>query len=456
MRCDYAWNYIQNSTDGTLTVVASSNIVKMKGGNGQPLQGHLSYLGDLNYAVTWNNGNDKEQNEVLYGTEASSLSLSAPATSWTYAADSMCGPPSNTTAQMFYRDPGYMHSARLPSLSPRTTYYYKFGNSNDGYSSVYSFTTAPSPQASTANVTTKFIALADMGVDPNAGSITAARVTNEVEGNGFNDFLLHFGDISYARGNAYTWEQFFELIQPYATRTPYQVSVGNHEYDHEEGGEKDPSKAAGNGWHPLWGNLGDDSSGECGVPTYQRFRMPDNGNSLFWYSFDYGNVHIIQISTEHDWTPGSELYNWLEKDLQSVNRTQTPWVILTGHRPMYSSQQKETNDYTVSLYMRQALEELIYKYKVNMMMTGHYHSYERSCAIYRGQCVESGQAPMHVVVGTAGAGLESGNFTAPWSRSHLNYWGYTRLTATAESLHMDFVRNDDGSVYDSVTLKPWY
>ena len=48
------------------------------------------------------------------------------------------------------------------------------------------------------------------------------------------------------------------------------VGVGNHEYDHTSGGEKDPSGAEGQGWHPSWGNYGVDSNGECGVPTVHR------------------------------------------------------------------------------------------------------------------------------------------------------------------------------------------
>jgi hypothetical protein len=56
-----------------------------------------------------------------------------------------------------------------------------------------------------------------------------------------------------------------------------------------------------------------DSSGECGVPVYQRFASPENGNSVFWfifhevldqfvhvrhrYSFDVASMHVIQFST---------------------------------------------------------------------------------------------------------------------------------------------------------------
>ena len=66
---------------------------------------------------------------------------------------------------------------------------------------------------------------------------------------------------------------------------PYMAGIGNHEQDHLSGGSKDPSGAPGEGWHPWWGNFGDDSGGECGVPMYYRFHMPDNGNAVWWYVY---------------------------------------------------------------------------------------------------------------------------------------------------------------------------
>ena len=58
--------------------------------------------------------------------------------------------------------------------------------------------------------------------------------------------------------------------------------------------------------------------------------MPDNGNSLFWYSFDYGMVHMVMMSTEHDFTPGSKQYMWMENDLKKVDRKVTPWLMVGG------------------------------------------------------------------------------------------------------------------------------
>ena len=57
------------------------------------------------------------------------------------------------------------------------------------------------------------------------------------------------------------------------------------------------------------------------------------------YSYDYGMVHMVMLSTEHDYRPGSPQYQWLENDLKSVDRSKTPFVMVGGHRPMYCSEE---------------------------------------------------------------------------------------------------------------------
>ena len=44
------------------------------------------------------------------------------------------------------------------------------------------------------------------------------------------------------------------------------------------------------------------------------------------------------MSTEHDFSPGSRQYLWLENDLRHVNRSTSPWVVFAGHRAMYCSE----------------------------------------------------------------------------------------------------------------------
>ena len=122
---------------------------------------------------------------------------------------------------------------------------------------------------------------------------------------------------------------------------PYMTTVGNHEMDYRGNpGHADPSGEPA--WHPqdepdpeAWGNMNDDSCGECGVPTAARFDGTGNGNGLFWYSFDEGGVHVVFISSENDWRVGSPQYEWLKQDLAGVNRTVTPWIVVNSHRMMY-------------------------------------------------------------------------------------------------------------------------
>ncbi|XP_040364859.1 probable inactive purple acid phosphatase 27 [Rosa chinensis] len=80
-----------------------------------------------------------------------------------------------------------------------------------------------------------------------------------------------------------------------------------------------------------------DSGGEVGVPYETYFPMPTPAKDKPWYSIEQGSVHITMISTEHDWTKNSEQYQWMKKDMASVDRSKTPWLIFMGHRPMYTS-----------------------------------------------------------------------------------------------------------------------
>ena len=185
----------------------------------------------------------------------------------------------------------------------------------------------------------------------------------------------------YAMGSGVIWDVWGALVEPIAARLPYMVTVGNHEYDHV-GKRTEWSGAPPGGWHPAWGNMGDDSRGECGVPTAARFNGTGSAsdrvvghNGVFWYvrhvhrpclymvvrmhsdmgvcllrySFEEGLVHVTVLSSEHDWTRGSQQYTWLEADLASVNRTTTPWLVLATHRMMYTTQTLEDADYKVWL-----------------------------------------------------------------------------------------------------------
>jgi len=454
MRCDYVITYV-NVLNGQPAAVASIT-VPARDTLGTPKQGHVGFTDGVDeMMVTYVTGSKSYAPSVRYGTTSGEYTQTVTGETTTYSADDLCDDPSNSTAQQWFRDPGFIHRVLLKGLQPNTIYFYQFGNDDEGWSLEWTFKSRPTAETRK----TKFIAYADMSCDPSPGGghPTVERALLDMT-EGYRDFALHFGDLSYALGQAWYWDLWFRIIEPMAAQIPYMVSVGNHEYDHWHGGNKDPSKAPGNGFSPSWGNFANDSRGECGVPIYYRFSSPSNGNSVFWYSFDYGPVHIIQLSTEHDWTRGSTQYNWLASDLAAVNRTATPWIVITGHRMMYTTQLQEMGDWVVSEHMKAEMEDLIYENKVNLMLVGHQHSYERSCAVYKRECQPDGKGTVHIVVGSAGAGLEPGGFSTAlgkWSLARIQDWGYTRIAADDKSLNIQFLLNSSGEIFDEVTLLPW-
>lgn len=83
------------------------------------------------------------------------------------------------------------------------------------------------------------------------------------------------------------------------------------------------------------------------------FRMPSaesGGLENFWYSFDHGMVHYVQLDSETDLGHGliapdeiggsegehsgpfsqirNAQLNWLDKNLASVDRKKTPWIVV--------------------------------------------------------------------------------------------------------------------------------
>ena len=182
------------------------------------------------------------------------------------------------------------------------------------------------------------------------------------------------------------WDVWHTYITAASKTIPYLVSVGNHEADHLTVCPQEPSGASGDsfsGFHPSWGDMGDDSSGEGSVPTYHRFRSPGSGagvfepvgNAIFWYSLSIGSVHVLQLSSEHDFTIGSQQYRWIEDDLKRVDKRVTPWVVVTLHRPMMTPLSGSV--FKTSAGMILNLETLFEEYGVDLVLGGHVHSYER-------------------------------------------------------------------------------
>ena len=114
----------------------------------------------------------------------------------------------------------------------------------------------------------------------------------------------------------------------------------------------------------------------------------------------------------------------------------------------------------MSLGLRENLEPLLRKYKVNLFLVGHQHSYERIAPVYNGTIVEKGT--VHLTVGSAGATHEKGGFkNKSWSVKHVDDYGYIRLDANSSQIFIEFIRTNKhgnvsaGQVWDSVIIPRW-
>lgn len=237
-----------------------------------------------------------------------------------------------------------------------------------------------------------------------------------------------------------------QLIQPYSERVPYMVGIGNHEFVYSSGGDKDLSHDEH--FVPYWGNQDRDSGGECGVPVVKRFHMPgerSGGNGVFWHSYDFGSLHTVMLSSEHNFGRGSAQYAWLLKDFENVDRMRTPWLIVEFHRPMYNNEGYE-GDYIVARHLQGMLEEVLVQYDVDLVLAGHYHSYLRSKRIYKDKADEN-HGIYHFTIGSAGFDADSssvGLYDKDWLEVIQYNYGYGRITIeNSTAMHWEFLRDVD-------------
>jgi len=90
-----------------------------------------------------------------------------------------------------------------------------------------------------------------------------------------------------------------------------------------------------------------------------------------YYSFDYGPIHFVAISSEREQHSFELQKQFLETDLSRVDREVTPFVIFYTHRPMYSSNQNHGSD----INLRKVFEPVLLKNKVDLALFGHVHAY---------------------------------------------------------------------------------
>ncbi|CAL0304352.1 unnamed protein product [Lupinus luteus] len=420
-----------------------------------PLYGHLSSIDSSGTSIrlTWVSGDNHPQ-QIQYGDGKKATSIVN-----TFSQDDMCSTVAlpSPAKDFGWHDPGYIHSAVMTGLEPKSIFSYKYGSDLVGWSEQILFSTPPAGGTSDE---LRFITYGDMGktplddseehyIQPGALSVIKA-ITDDVNLNNVNS-IFHIGDISYATGFLAEWDYFLQLISPVASKLSYMTAIGNHERDYIASGSV---------------YLTPDSGGECGVAYETYFPMPVASKDKPWYSIEQASIHFTIISTEHDWSQNSEQYQWMQKDMSSINRLKTPWLIFMGHRPMYTS---SSGLFSTDKKFVEAVEPLLLENKVDLVLFGHVHNYERTCSVYQSVCKAMPSkdaigvdtydnrnyvAPVHAVIGMAGFTLDKfpDTVTNNWSLKRISEFGYLRARATRTDLNMEFVNSNTRQVEDSFRI----
>ncbi|CAN5858998.1 hypothetical protein BH18ACI5_BH18ACI5_19510 [soil metagenome] len=252
------------------------------------------------------------------------------------------------------------HEVLVSGLQPATQYFYSVGTSQTALAGDASYTFATSPVTGTSRPTRVWI-LGDSGTaDANAAAVLDAYLN--FTGARGTDLWLMLGDNAYETGTDAEFQSaVFDLYPTVLRQSVLRPTLGNH-----DGQTADSATGAG--------------------PYYNIFTLPKNAEAgglasgtEAYYSFDYGSIHFICLeSFETNRAANGPMMTWLRND---VLATTQPWVVAFWHHPPYTKGSHNSDTETELIQMRENALPILEAAGVDLVLTGHSHSYERSFLI---------------------------------------------------------------------------
>lgn len=377
----------------------------------------------------------------------------------TYENDAIVrwGPsPTNLNQSMSSSTPANEHEFEITGLNPDSVYYYSVGTSTTtlaGADADHFFRTFPNPGGERP---TRVWILGDSGTaDSNAESVRDAYYN--FTGAAPTDLWLMLGDNAYGGGSFEEYQKaVFEMYPAMLRQSPLYSTRGNH--------ENSASVYYGQFTFPTAGEAGGLASG-----------------SEAYYSFDYANIHFVCLdSDQSDRRTNGPMLTWLEADLASTDQD---WIVAFWHHPPYTKGTHDSDDPLDSsgrmMDMRENALPILEDYGVDLVLSGHSHSYERSYLIdghygtsdtfdTNTMLINGGngregsptgeysklngphQGTVYVVAGSSGK-LETGPFNHPVMFKSLERLGSVVLEVDDDRMDLSFLRST-GNVTDWFTL----
>ncbi|NLF57164.1 MAG: metallophosphoesterase, partial [Candidatus Hydrogenedens sp.] len=198
---------------------------------------------------------------------------------------------------------------------------------------------------------------------------------------------------------------FFPNMEPLNTRVPLVPILGNHDK---------------NAHH-----------------FYDYFTLPEPEHH---YQFDYGDLSVFMLDSEKSFRESGDEYRWLDTRLR---RCKAVWKIVMMHKPAYSSDEDDYGDTANTRSVMgdmnaRRLVPLYEKHGVDIVWSGHIHSYERTWPLKGGKAVSPRKGVVYLVTGGGGGGLEkAGPVRAPISAKVYSGHHYCYAMVNGKTLRME-------------------
>lgn len=239
--------------------------------------------------------------------------------------------------------PAHYHSVEFTGLTPDTLYAYRVGDGVN-WSEWFHFRTA-SREARPFS----FVYFGDAQNDLKAHW---SRVFREA----FREapraaFTLHAGDLVNNAHRDAQWGEWHGAPAWVNATIPTVPVPGNHEYARHDPKDEKAPRLLSMQWRP-------------------QFTLPENGpaglaETCYW--FDYQGVRIVALNSNEKL---EDQVAWLRAVLQDNPQR---WTILTFHHPVFSLARNRDN-----ARLRELWKPLLDEFRVDLVLTGHDHTYARS------------------------------------------------------------------------------